>query len=109
MRSMRRPAVFVLITLVLSALPGTAARAEDSAAAGEVVSLEDQLKTGLRPRLPQESEFLEDVARAVDTGRLPRKLVNSTFVWAVRRRQTYPFPAFERALRMQAEKLGVDL
>jgi hypothetical protein len=94
---------------MLSALPATGPRAEELAGAGEVISLEAQLKTGLRPRLPEENDFLEDVARAVDTGRLPRKLVNSTFVWAIRRRQTYPFPAFERALRMQAEKLGVDL
>ena len=75
----------------------------------EIISLEDQLKTGLKARLPEENEFLEEVARLVETGKLPRKLVDSTFMWAVRRRQTYPLPAFERALRMQAERLGVEL
>jgi hypothetical protein len=49
------------------------------------------------------------VARLVNAGRLPRKLVDSTFMWALRRRTSYPFPAFERALRLQADQLGVDL
>ncbi|MFM9197528.1 MAG: hypothetical protein ACKOWG_17670 [Planctomycetia bacterium] len=74
-----------------------------------MISLEDQLKTGLKARRPEETEFIEEVVRLVDTGRLPRKLVDSTFAWALKRRQTYPFPAFERALRLQADKLGVDL
>ncbi len=124
MRIQHRPAPVLLVALALSdlsglpallglpglpGLSGTCASAEEPVGGAEVISLEDQLKTGLKARRPEETEFIEEVARLVNEGELPRKLVDSTFVWAVRRRTTYPFPAFERALRLQADRLGVDL
>jgi hypothetical protein len=109
MRTQRSPAAFLLMTLALCALPGPWIRAEEPVGGAEVISLEDQLKTGLKARRPEETEFIEEVARLVNTGKLPRKLVDSTFMWALRRRTSYPFPAFERALRLQADQLGVDL
>ena len=109
MRTQRSPAAFLLMTLALCALPGAWTRAEEPVGGAEVISLEDQLKTGLKARRPEETEFIEEVARLVNAGRLPRKLVDSTFMWALRRRTSYPFPAFERALRLQADQLGVDL
>jgi hypothetical protein len=109
MRVQRRPAVFLFVTLALCGLPGTCGRADEPVGGTEVISLEDQLKTGLKARRPEETEFIEEVARLVNAGRLPRKLVDSTFMWALRRRTNYPFPAFERALRLQADQLGVDL
>ena len=109
MRTSRSPAAFLLMTLALCALPGPWTRAEEPVGGAEVISLEDQLKTGLKARRPEETEFIEEVARLVNTGKLPRKLVDSTFMWALRRRTSYPFPAFERALRLQADQLGVDL
>ena len=99
----------ILLVFVLTNILWVPSQAEEPAGGSESISLEDQLKTGLKARLPEENEFLEEVARLVETGKLPRKLVDSTFMWAVRRRQTYPLPAFERALRMQAERLGVEL
>ena len=108
-RTQRSPAVFLLMTLALSGLPGTWGRAEEPVGGAEVISLEDQLKTGLKARRPEETEVIDEVARLVNTGKLPRKLVDSTFMWALRRRTNYPFPAFERALRLQADQLGVDL
>jgi hypothetical protein len=109
MRTPRRPAVFLFMSLALCGLPGTVTRADEPVGGAEVISLEDQLKTGLKARRPEETEFIEEVARLVNTGKLPRKLVDSTFMWALRRRTNYPFPAFERALRLQADQLGVDL
>ena len=109
MRTQRSPVVFLLMMLAFSALPVTGARTDEPVGGAEVISLEDQLKTGLKARRPEETEFVEEVARLVNTGKLPRKLVDSTFMWALRRRTNYPFPAFERALRLQADQLGVDL
>jgi hypothetical protein len=109
MRIVYSPVVFLFLSLALSALPGPNAFAEEPVGGAQVISLEDQLNTGLKTRRPEETEFIEKVARLVNEGKLPRKLVDSTFMWAVRRRQTYPFPAFERALRLQADRLGVDL
>jgi hypothetical protein len=109
MRTNLSLAVLPLVMLAFSALPAGWTHAEEPVGGAEVISLEDQLKTGLKARRPEETEFIAEVARLVDTGKLPRKLVDSTFTWAMRRRQTYPFPAFERALRLQADRLGVGL
>jgi hypothetical protein len=49
------------------------------------------------------------VARLVREGRLPGKLVDSTYLWAVQRGRKYPFPAFSYVIRAQADRLGVDL
>ena len=109
MRILHSPAVFLLLSLTLSAVPGRDGFAGEPVSGARVLSLEDQLNTGLKARRPEETEFIGEVARLVNEGKLPRKLVDSTFIWAVRRRQTYPFPAFERALRLQADRLGVAL
>lgn len=102
------------ILVIAAMLVGTAGPADSAIAVGfndasADVPLADRLKAGLRARRPEEQDFLDGVARLVDTGRLPRKLVDSTYMWAIRRRQDYPLPAFERALRLQSERLGVDV
>ena len=109
MRSNHSLAVLPLVMFAFFALTGGWTHAEEPVGGAEVISLEDQLKTGLKARRPEETEFIEEVARLVNTGKLPRKLVDSTFMWALRRRTNYPFPAFERALRLQADQLNVDL
>jgi hypothetical protein len=98
----------VLSLAVAAALPPLPAPADEPVGIGEELSLEDQLKTGLKVRRPEDADFVSEVARRVQNGSLPRKLVDSTYTWAVRRRQKYPFPAFEQALRLQAERLGVE-
>ena len=89
------------------------ARADDVAPATDdgktAVTLESRLTTGLKARRPEDVEFVERVAELVRTGRLPAKVVDSTFLWAIRRRQSYPFPAFQKALRIQADRLGIDI
>lgn len=110
-RSRPPAALAAVVAAIATAFAAPAARADDSprsSGGAEVISLEDQLKTGLRVRRPEEEEFVEEVVRLVNAGRLPRKVVETTYLWAVNRRQTYPFPAFERALRLRAEKIGVD-
>lgn len=89
------------------------ARADDVAPAIEdgktAVTLESRLTTGLKARRPEDVEFVERVAEMVRTGQLPAKVVDTTFLWAIRRRQSYPFPAFQKALRIQADRLGIDI
>lgn len=101
----------ILILMAILALPAAAsrARADDPPPAGRGTGLEDRLNAGLRTRLPAEKDFVDKVVMLVRTGRLPAKLVDSTYIWAIERRKEYPFPAFEKALRLQAEKLGVRL
>jgi len=97
------------------AVPATVghARADDVVPAAEegktALTLESRLTTGLKARRPEDVEFVERVAEMVRAGQLPAKVVDSTFLWAIRRRQAYPFPAFQRALRIQADRLGISI
>ena len=99
----------ILLAILLLAIPTATLRADDPPAVGKVAGLEDRLKTGLRARQPEEFEFIRQVARLVREGQLPGKLVDSTYLWAIQRQQKYPYPLFRRALRLQADRRGVDL
>ncbi|MFM8495276.1 MAG: hypothetical protein ACKOEM_07075 [Planctomycetia bacterium] len=99
----------LLAVLLLGVAPITVAHAAEPAKVGTVLGLEDRLKTGLKARRPEENAFLEEVARLVRKGELPVKLVDSTYLWALQRQQKYPYPLFERAIRIQAGRIGVDL
>ena len=99
-----------LITAMLLLLPRGLSRADSpSVDRGGVASLADRLKTGLRVKAPRDVAFVDLVAERVQEGRLPEKLVDSTYLWAVRRGRKYPFPAFEHVIRLQADRLGVSL
>jgi len=98
-----------LAVLLLVLAPVASPRAAEPTPVGKVTSLADRLKTGLKARRPEETEFLDQVAHLVRTGALPGKLVDSTYLWAIQRQQKYPYPLFQRALRIQADRLGVDL
>lgn len=101
-----RRRLFLLLALTL---PTAVRAAEPAAARGAIAALEERLKAGLKVRAPADVAFCDRVADMVRAGELPVQLVDSTYLWAVRRNRKYPFPAFERALRMKAEKLGVSL
>ena len=70
--------------------------------------LKTTLEKGLKARRPVEFAFLADVAARVEDGRLPKRLVDSTFLWA-RQKHDYPFPYFERGLKLRARRLGIAL
>ena len=99
-----------LFLLLATTAPTVLYAAEPAATArGAIASLEERLKAGLKVQAPADVAFCDRVAELVRTGALPAQLVDSTYLWAVRRGRNYPFPAFERALRLKAEKLGVRL
>lgn len=106
---MNRRRVMLTTLLCLTAGAGPSPAASPVADRGGVATLADRLKTGLRVKAPRDVQFVETVAERVREGRLPEKLVDSTYLWAVRRGKKYPFPAFEHVIRLQADKLGVPL
>lgn len=99
----------LLLAIPLFVNAASTVRADEPPTVGKRTALEDRLTTGLRARRPEEFAFIEEVAHLVRTGRLPAKVVDSTYLWAIQRQQKYPYPLFERALRIQAERLGIDL
>jgi hypothetical protein len=94
--------------LVVSAAVTAPAGAADRTGGGNA-SLADQLTTGLKVKAPTEVAFCEKVAELVQRGNLPEKYVDSAYTYAINRGRKYPFPAFERIIRLQASKLGVSL
>jgi len=70
--------------------------------------LKTTLEKGLRCRLPREFEFVEKVVTYVEDGRLERKTVMMTFLWARKKPDHYQATYFILAMREQAKKLGVD-
>ena len=100
----------LLQTLFIGALASpwvATVSAEDPPSTGDA-NLKETLTFGLKPRLPTEYEFIDLVITKVDAGVLPLELVIGTFRWAGGRRP-YPFPYFERALRLRAAQIGVQL
>ena len=73
------------------------------------ITLKQALEKGLKARRPSEFAFIRLVIEKVEQGKLPRKLVERTFLWARDNKQPYPMPYFEKALQLQAKKLGVLL
>ena len=73
------------------------------------VELRIQLQNGLRVFLPEQQAFLDSVLAAVDSGQLPRAMVNLVYVWSLRRNRKIPFPYFEILMRALAERRGVTL
>jgi hypothetical protein len=102
---------FLLLVIALWANAPTIAPAADppAAARSSIPTLADRLKTGLRVQAPDDVAFCNAVADQVRIGRLPGKVVDSTYLWAVQRGKTYPFPAVAHEMRIKAAKLGVTL
>ena len=73
------------------------------------ITLKQALEKGLKARRPSEFAFIKLVIEKVEQGKLSRKLVERTFLWARDNKQPYPMPYFEKALQLQAKKLGVVL
>ncbi len=98
------------IVAVMPVVTSTSIRGESVVAPRDgIAPLADRLKTGLRVQKPRDAAFIDTVAARVQDGRIPERLVDSTYSWAISRGKKYPFPAFEYVIRLKAEKLGVPL
>ena len=98
----------LVMAAILGASPWLAER-QACSRADEVTDLTNRLTTGLRVKAPDDVAFCERVAWLVREGRLPARLVDSTYVWAIDRGKKHPFPAFQHVIRLKAAKLGVLL
>ena len=86
------------------------------AAQGRQITLRQQLTVGLKVFTKADKAFIEKVILAVEQGKLPRKLVDSTFLWARGRagRRSYtrrlrPMVFFQPGLTLRAKRLGIKL
>jgi hypothetical protein len=66
------------------------------------------IKAALGTATPEDNGFIERVVTMVEQGRLPRSLVESTFLWA-RQKPDHRFQYFKRALTLRAARQGIRL
>lgn len=108
---LRRIRVAVVLVMGLAAitfaLPVLAGKDPRVAPGG--ITLKQTLDKGLKARRPSEFAFNKLVVEKVEQGKLPTKMVERTFLWARNNKQPFPMPYFEKAMQIQAKKLGVDL
>ncbi len=101
---MFRPTVFLTAVLYGLVVASGSAFGE-----GEIAPLRDQLVNGLKATRPEEKVFIDHVVIFVDAKKLELSTVNAAFKWARKRKPIYPFPYFERAIRILAAREGVQL
>ncbi|GAA5505281.1 hypothetical protein [Novipirellula caenicola] len=78
-----------------------------SAATDRSATLEEQLTNRLRATSEEQRAYLRFVVLKVKEGKLDLRLVVAVERYALRRRPDFPFPFFERAMKVQAAKYGV--
>lgn len=76
--------------------------------AAQFEDYEKKLNAILKTRRDEEKAFVKAVVEKVKTGKLPSKLIQTSFQWVRNKRPNtkYPFIYFERVLRIQATKVG---
>jgi len=99
------------VTTATLATTVTASEQDASPISADVLDLKQQLEKGLKARRPSEFAFINLVVAMVENDSLPMDLVKSTFLWARKKGLStrYPFPYFERALRIRAAKQGITI
>ena len=70
---------------------------------------EQQLNAILKTRRNEERKFVSDLVANVRAGKLPSKLIQTSFKWVQKKRPetNFPFIYFEKVLRIQATKAGI--
>lgn len=74
----------------------------------DIADLKTQLNSGLRCRRDSEFAFVAMIVQMVDNGDLSVVLVKESFQYA-RKKKPYPFPYFERVIRIRAAEAGVTI
>ena len=70
---------------------------------------EQQLNAILLTRRTEERKFISDIVANVRAGKLPSRLIQTSFKWVQQKRPraNFPFIYFEKVLRLQADKAGI--
>jgi hypothetical protein len=76
----------------------------------QCIEYERQLNAILLTRRDEEKVFVGRVVAQIKAGKLPSKLVQTSFQWVRKKRPNtdYPFIYFEKVLRLQAAKLELE-
>ena len=109
--------LLAVVGLIVTASPSGGQTATGAARnEGRQISLADQLNKGLKAKTKCDKAFIALVVAAVDEGELPRRLVDTTFLWARKhaakkseQRRLRPIIYFQPVLVLKAKKIGLKL
>ena len=67
------------------------------------------IRDSLKTRRDEERKFVKDIVLNVRAGKMPSKLIQTSFKWVQNKRPktNFPFIYFERVLRLQASRAGI--
>ena len=105
------PLLFMLIgTVAANSLMSRDSLAGVESARG-VATLEERLLNGLRARTDAEKDYIKQVVLYVQAGKLPEKLVDSTFLWVRKNKPNFNYPIFyfKRILELRAKALNLEV
>ncbi len=72
-------------------------------------TLEEQLINRLRATTDDRKAYIRLIVDHVNAGRIESRLVIAIQRYSIRKNPGFPFPYFERAMRFEAGKRGIDL
>lgn len=116
-------ALFVLLVgaTLLTAQSGNLQAQELGATSAEATSedevelrfrdYEAKIQAILKTRLTEEKAFVTLVMEKVRAGEIPEKMVETSYKWVLNKHPdtNYPFVYFERVLRIQGDKAGIEI
>ena len=116
-------ALFALLvgTALLTAQSGNLQAQELGATSAEATSedevelrfrdYEAKIQAILKTRLTEEKAFVTLVMEKVRAGEIPEKMVETSYKWVLNKHPdtNYPFVYFERVLRIQGDKAGIEI
>lgn len=92
-----------------STVQGQVPGGRTSAGGTQQPSLEEYLVSTLRATLPEQQAFIRRVVVEVEAGRIEEGFALAICRYAQRRNPSFPFPFYERAMRIEAQKRGINL
>lgn len=106
---------FMLVALACSSAMATTCQAQltdpgvSPASGTRVSTLEEQLINRLRATTEDRKAYIRLIGVLIADGRLEQRMVVGIERYALRKNPQFPFPYFERAMRFEAEKRGIEL
>ena len=111
----RQAAFLVACVTFVSAQQVSTAQAQitDKAAlpvtGNRVATLEEQLINQLRATTEDRKAYIRLVVQLVNSGQFEQRYLLAIERYAIRKNPQFPFPYFERAMRFEADKRGIEL
>jgi hypothetical protein len=89
----------------------TSAAASDDEVELRFRDYEAKIQALLKTRLNEEKAFVSLVMEKVRAGEIPEKMVETSYKWVLNKHPdtNYPFVYFERVLRIQGDKAGIEI